>query len=214
MDVDAAIFDMDGVIVDSERYWVQEQRTILATAVPDADVAPGDLRGMNVMDQYDYLADRFDVAVSKEEYFDLYDEKAAAVYTDKAALMEGFTDLLATIRDRGVKTAIASSSFRHWIRLMLDRFDLAEHFEVVVSAEDIDGRSKPAPDIYLHAAHELGVAPERCVVVEDSGHGIEAANAAAMYCIGYNVDEEQDLSHADVVVAGPAALRDALEKLL
>lgn len=213
MDVAAVLFDMDGVIVDSERYWHEEERTILAEAVPDQDVPLEDITGMNVLDQYDHLASQYDVAVSRDAYFDLYDSRADAIYGERVVLMEGFHDLVGAIRARGVRTALASSSFRRWIELVLARFDLRDLFDVIVSAEDIDGPSKPAPGIYRHAASELGVDPGQCVVVEDSGNGVAAAKEAGMYCIGFDRGGA-DLSQADIVVQDPEALRDRLEALL
>lgn len=216
MDVAAVIFDMDGVIVDSEQYWHEEQEQILAAAVPDADVAFDEVRGMNVLDQYDHLSQRFDLAVTRDDYFDLYDEKADTVYQEKAELMDGFHDLIALIREHDTKLSICSSSFRRWIGLVLDRFDLDGAFDTVVSAEDIDGQSKPDPHIYRHTADTLDVSPEQCVVIEDSAHGVTAATEAGMYCIGYctDPDREDDLSHADTIVNGPDELRTAVDRLL
>lgn len=213
MDVAAVIFDMDGVMVDSERYWHEEEETILAEAIPDTDIPLEEITGMNVLDQYDHLATEHDVAVSKDAYFDLYDERADRIYGEKVELMDGFHDLVEMLRSHGIKTAIASSSFRRWIGLVLDRFDLHDAFEVVVSAEDIPGRSKPEPGIYLRAASELGFAPERCVVVEDSRNGVAAAERAGMYCIGV-ARGGADLSRADAVVEDAAELREQLSTLL
>lgn len=212
MDVKAVLFDMDGVIVDSERYWHEEEQTILARAVPGADVALDEITGMNVLDQYDYLEETYGVAVSKEDYFNLYDSRADRIYGDRVTLMDSFHEMLEEARERDVKTAVVSSSFRRWIRLVMDRFDLHDCFDAVVSAEDIDGPSKPDPHIYRHAAAELGVAPERCVVVEDSRNGVKAANAADMYCIGF--DSGADIAEADAVAATPSELRERLDALL
>ncbi len=213
--VDAVIFDMDGVIVDSEQYWHEEQKRILETAAPDADVDFDEVRGMNVLDQYDHLTEQYEPTVTRDGYFDLYDEKAEAVYTEKAELMSGFHDLITMLRGK-VKLAVCSSSFRHWISMVLDRFDLTDTFDTVVSAEDIDGPSKPDPHIYRHTADELGVEPARCVVVEDSAHGVTAATEAGMYCIGYCTDPEREdaISHADTVVYGLVELRETLEALV
>lgn len=211
-DVDAVVFDMDGVIVDSEVYWHEAEGSILAEAVPGAEVDVEEITGMNVLDQYDHLAEEYDMAVSRDAYFDLYDRRAERVYTEKASLMDGFHDLLDALRDRGIAIALVSSSFPHWIDMVLDRFDLRDAFDVVVSAEDIEGPSKPDPHIYEHAADALGIPPERCVAVEDSHHGVVAATRAGMRCIGFRArhNQDTDLTDADAVVNGPGELRERL----
>lgn len=213
--MEAVLFDMDGVVVDSERYWDEFKPEILEAALGDATVSPDEVTGMNVLDQYDYLSANFDVQVSREEYFDRYDERAEEVYEEHSELMDGFQELLAELDERGVAVTLTSSSFPHWIAMVLERFDLAGEFDEVVTGEDIDGASKPEPDIYRHTAERLGIEPERCAVVEDSEHGVEAAKRAGMYCLGYRTDvnEGQDLSRADEVVMSPRELRERLRSL-
>lgn len=205
----AVIFDMDGVIVDSERYWSAVQEDILDEAVDTDAITPDDVRGMNVMDQYDHITEEYTVTVSRDGYFDMYDEKAEAVYTEKADLMSGFKDIISQLQEDGVPVALASSSFRHWIQMVLERFDLTDAFTVIASADDIDGRSKPAPDIYLYTAEQMDVDPSECIVVEDSAHGITAARNAGMRCVGFRTEQNQgqDLSHADTIVDGAEELQ-------
>jgi beta-phosphoglucomutase-like phosphatase (HAD superfamily) len=95
---------------------------------------------------------------------------------------------------------------------MLDRFDLREEFDRIISAEEIDGKSKPEPDVYEHAAEQVGVEPEECVAVEDSTNGVKSAKAAGMKAVGYRnqSDEELDLSEADAVASSAAELREIL----
>lgn len=206
----AVIFDMDGVIVDSERYWEENTEDVLEEAVASDEVSFSDVQGMNVMDQYDHITEEFTVNISKEEYFARYDEKAAEVYQEHVDLLQGFRQMLEQIRADGIPVALVSSSFRHWIQMVLDRFELDDAFSLVVSAEDIDGRSKPAPDIYIYAAEQLGVDPGECVVIEDSSHGVNAAKNAGMRCIGFRTDinAAQDLSHADIIVEGEEELQE------
>lgn len=212
--MNAVIFDMDGVIVDSERYWQRiEERHILAEAVEAGALSASEITGMSVGDVYDYLDDRFETRVTREEFADLYDEGATELYTERVTLMDGFDRVLDSIRARGLKLALASSSPHRWIEMVTERFDLADAFDVVVSAEDIDAESKPAPDIYRHTADLLGVAPDRCIAVEDSTHGVSAAKEAGMYCIGYRgAGGGQDLSRADVIVENAAELRRQIER--
>ncbi|GGM64608.1 HAD superfamily hydrolase (TIGR01509 family) [Halarchaeum rubridurum] len=209
MAIEAVVFDMDGVVVDSERYWVEELSDILATAVPDADVEPESVVGINVYDQYDLLADEHDVAVTREEYFDLFDQHAATVYTERAALTDGFHDLLAELRARDLPVALVTSSFPNWVDMVFERFDLRDAFDVVVTAAEEDVPGKPEPDLYELAAARLGVAPGDLLVVEDSEHGVAAADAAGAYVVGYQHGASAGMAHdgADVVATDPGAFR-------
>lgn len=210
--MDAVIFDMDGVIVDSERYWQPLEEELFAETVGPGVVTPTEVTGMNIRDEYDYLEEEYGTSLSKDEFIGQYDATASQVYESDVDLMPEFERVLATVRDREVRLALASSSPIAWIRMVLDRFDLHEWFEEVVSGDELDARSKPEPDIYLHTASLLGVDPEQCVAVEDSAHGARAAKAAGMYCIGFRTDlnQNQDLSAADIVVENPSELRDVL----
>ncbi len=112
----------------------------------------------------------------------------------------------------GRAVALVSSSPHDWISRMLDRFDLRESFDQIISAEEIDGASKPDPGVYEYAAEQLSVNSVECVAVEDSENGVESAKAAGMRAVGYRnqSDSELDLSAADVVVGSPEELRKVL----
>jgi len=210
----AVCFDMDGVVVDSERHWVPlENERILPAAVPGADVTAGDITGMNVRDLYAHLSAEYGTALDEGEFLALYDDAAEELYTERAALLDGFEELVGSLREAEVAVALVSSSPRRWIRLVLERFGLADRLDAVVSADDVDS-GKPAPDVYERAADRLGVAPGRCVAVEDSTHGLAAALAAGMEGVGYRtaVNAGQDLSAADTVAEGPVALGRVLRE--
>jgi len=216
MSVEAVAFDMDGVVVDSEDYWVEEVEAILAEAVPDADVDPEDVVGINVYDQYELLAAEYDLAVDREGYFDLYDRRARSIYTERAALTEGFHELLDEVRDRDRRVGLVTSSFSQWVTFVFERFDLDGRFDVVVAANEEDVPGKPDPALYVLAADRLGVDPSEMLVVEDSEHGVTAAAAAGAYVVAYAHGASADMDHsaADVVVRDPAALRErVLERL-
>ncbi|NEU59107.1 HAD family phosphatase [Halorussus sp. MSC15.2] len=211
--MEAVIFDMDGVIVDSERHWGELEEGFIFPEAVDSDAATAaEIAGMNVHDAYDYLADEYGVTVDESTFLDLYQDAAEKLYTEKAEMMDGLPDLLDTLDERGTRLALASSSPPAWIQFVMDRFDLERYFEEIVSGDEIESESKPAPDIYLHTASLLDVSPSACAAVEDSTHGTHAAKAADMHCIGYRTvaNEDQDLSEADEVASGSDALRDAL----
>jgi HAD superfamily hydrolase (TIGR01509 family) len=210
---DAVLFDMDGVTVESAVHWRELEETEILPAAVDGEPPIEEIRALSVSDAYERLdsLDTVELTVSAEEFDALYDDNAATVYKN-AALMDGYEDLLAALRRQGYAIGLVSASRRGWVEMVLDRFDLHDRYDVVVSSSDIEGPSKPDPTSYLAAAEGLGVDPARCVVVEDSRHGIEAAVEAGMYCFGLRgtANETSDLSTADQVVDSPAELRAAM----
>ncbi|WP_222916049.1 HAD family phosphatase [Natrinema sp. SYSU A 869] len=209
----AVLFDMDGVLVNSEDYWVVFQREdILPATVPDEDVAVAETSGMNFREIYDYLDEEYGAAISREEFIQRFTEAAEEIYTERAELLDGLHDLLAELDDRGIPTALVSSSPHDWIGMVTERFDLEGEFDRVISADDIDAASKPAPDVFEYAADEIGVPAAECVVVEDSANGIEAAARAGANVIAYRIDAHGDInrSPADEIVDSPAELRERI----
>lgn len=206
--MDAVCFDMDGVVVDSEDFWIPwETAELFPDLVPDDDVDVEEITGMNYRDIYEYLATTYDVAMDRETFLAWYDQRATEIYGEEVALLEGFQSLLATLRERGVAVALVSSSPRHWIDIVVERFDLS--FDAVVSADAVDVAGKPDPDIYEHACERLGVSPAETLAVEDSRHGIEAARRAGTHVVGFKHgdDDETDRERADYVARSPADLR-------
>ena len=199
------IFDMDGVIVDSELHWKSLEGFFLQSLIPAWTSADQDrIIGMSVHDLYRLLTADYGLQHNKEEFLDLYHDMAREIYAEKASLIPGFLNLLSWLRAKQVRIALASSSPRPWIEMVLDRFDLYPAFEVVVSADELQGEGKPSPAIYLLTAEKLGVPPESCVVIEDSEKGVLSSRSAGMFCIGFRngFNDEQDLSTADLIITG------------
>ncbi|WP_251329054.1 HAD family hydrolase [Haloplanus pelagicus] len=208
--MDAVLFDMDGVIVDTEEFWrARERDVILPTAVAEGTPDQAEIRGVNYRETYDYLAERYEMAVDRETFLGLYESAAADLYAS-ADLMPGFRDLLAALRDRGVRVAVVSSSPPAWIAQVVDRFDL--DVDATVSTEDVDGSGKPEPDVYLAAADRIGVDTANCVAVEDSPNGVRAATRAGIPTVAYGGDPEAS-ALADYAAADPEALRAVLAEL-
>jgi HAD superfamily hydrolase (TIGR01509 family) len=205
MESKAVVFDMDGVIVDSERYWVELEEDEILPAVVEGTVDLSETTGMNFREIYDHLDEHYETTASKDEFVERYEEAARDIYGEKVVLQAGFRELLADLREDGRPVALVSSSPHNWIDRMLDRFDLHEEFDEVISAEEIDGRSKPEPDVYEYAAETVGVTPEATAAVEDSENGVQSAKAAGMRAVGYRNQsgEELDLSEADAVAESP-----------
>jgi HAD superfamily hydrolase (TIGR01509 family) len=201
--VDAVIFDMDGVIVDSEIHWKTTEGYFLQSLIPTWSMHDQDrIIGLGVHDVYTILVNIYHLQLSKAQFLAIYQEMANEIYGQKVSLMEGFAELLATLNNNHIPVALASSSPASWINIMLTRFSLLKSFKVVVSADEVAGEGKPSPAIYLHTANRLGVKPERCIAIEDSKNGVLSAKRAEMFCIGFRngFNSEQDLSSADVII--------------
>jgi len=212
MDANVVLFDMDGVLVDSEQYWhAFEDEWVFADAIESGDPNHEEITGMNFREIYDYLDAEYGTTVTKDEFVAAYHENAEGVYGEHVVLMDGAEELFSDLRAAGKRVAIVSSAPQDWISTVRERFDL-DPLDLVLSADDIDDPGKPEPHIYEHAAAEFGVAPEDCVVIEDSIHGIEAAVRAGAYTIAYRGGQnaDLDLSRANEIVDGPAELRAAL----
>ncbi|PSP63900.1 haloacid dehalogenase [Halobacteriales archaeon QH_8_67_27] len=208
--MDAVCFDMDGVLVDSEDYWVPHEEEELFPRLGLEDIDVEEITGMNYREIYEYLVETYEIEMDREEFLSWYDDAATTIYGEEVRLLDGADDLLATLRDHSVTVAVVSSSPHHWIDVVLERFDL--EFDAVVSADAFDGPGKPDPGVYEHAAREVGVEPADTVAVEDSLHGIEAASRAGMHVVGFRHgrSDETDRGRADFVTDSPASLREHL----
>ncbi len=201
----AVIFDMDGVIVDSELHWKSVEAEFLQGLVGRWE--DSDQRGIIGMSLYDIhlrLVEHYGLELSKEQFVEFYKDLSGVIYGERVSLIPGFLETIQSLAAAGTRIGLASSSPHSWIAMVLDRFDLRKHFNAVVSSDDVEGRGKPAPDIYLFAANAVGAAPTRCVAIEDSSKGIKSAKAAGMKCFGLRNghNDDQDLSAADFILDG------------
>jgi len=209
--MNAVLFDMDGVVVDSERYWPQlESEHLFPEVVPGQDVDPEEVMGMNYREIYGYLADNYEVAVDSDRHAELFETLAAELYGERVTLMDGFESLVSELQADGISVGLVTSSPHAWIDIVLDRFELGGRFDAVASAEDVDS-GKPAPDVYLRALEALDADPDTSVAVEDSTTGGKAAKAAGLRCIGYTgVHDGIDPEIVDTAVSDPEHLRRVL----
>ena len=159
MDANVVLFDMDGVLVDSEQYWhAFEDEWVFADAIESGDPDHEEITGMNFREIYDYLDAEYGTTVTKDEFVAAYHENSESVYGEHVVLMDGAEELFSDLRAAGKKLAIVSSAPQDWISTVRERFDL-DPLDLVLSADDIDKPGKPEPHIYEHAAAEFGVAP-------------------------------------------------------
>jgi len=214
--MDAVLFDMDGVIVDSVSHKHEQRTRVVREEFGLSEFDTGELIGLNTEDKYRHLIESTEFDRDFDAFREAFDSGIERVYTEKVDCMPGLVPSLAWFRDAGVAVGLGSASNRERVDLVIDRFDLRDRFDTVVSASDIEGPSKPDPGIYLRAASNLGVEPGSCVVVEDSTPGVAAARNAGMYCVGYEPDghPEQDLGEADEILSGPDALLTRLKEIV
>ncbi|WP_253738757.1 HAD family hydrolase [Halohasta salina] len=209
--VTAVLFDMDGVMVDSERYWHDEQPEHIFPQTLDGEQPDLDeTTGMYYKEIYDYLDEEYETTISKEEFVDLFDEVAMDIYHNRVDLLEGFHELRDELAEREIPVAIVTSSPSSWHDIVIERFEI--DVDEIITAENLDADGKPAPDIYEKAAEIVGHPPENCLVIEDSENGIESAERAGAVVVGYRAEHnaDTDLSEADVVAENPEELREAI----
>src|SRR5205814_2064779 len=140
---------MDGVIVDSELHWKSLEGFFLQSLIPGwTAVDQGRIIGLSLESLYALLSTEYGLLGDKEEFLKEYHAIAEGIYTTKVSLMPGFLDLLALLHEKEIPVALASSSPRSWIKLVLDRFGLEADFKVVVSSQEVGGEGKPSPAIY------------------------------------------------------------------
>ncbi|HEX3035477.1 MAG TPA: HAD family phosphatase [Thermodesulfobacteriota bacterium] len=181
--IKAVIFDMDGVMIDSEPLWEKTERILMAQRNIDYNPIYRDkIVGLNQNDSAKLLRETFNLPKTIEEIITERIDILLTLYEKELELVKGLTDLLEELAQKGFLLALASSSPRRAINFVLDNFSLRDFFSVIVSGDDIQ-LGKPHPDIYLHTAQRLYVKPEECVVIEDSINGVKSAKAAGMTCI-------------------------------
>ncbi len=202
--IQTVIFDMDGVIVDTEpvhHYAYYKQFDELKIVVPEEMYTS--FTGFSTRNTFQTLKEAFHLEHNVEEliqrkrtiFNDAFDSK------EDLDLLEGVKDLIKDLHANGIQLIVASSASKVTIDRVFTRFGLHDYFTHIVSGEDFP-KSKPHPAIFEHAA-SLSIAPkENCIVIEDSTNGVKAAKAAGILCIGYNSlhSKDQDLSEADTII--------------
>lgn len=180
--MNAVVFDLDGVLVDSEPVWEEVRRAFVAAHggqwQPDTQRR---LIGMSTAEWAAYLSGELGVRLSADEVARGVIEQMARRYEDGVPLMPGAVEAVRRLAARR-PLGLASSSPRALIDVVLERTGLAESFAATVSTEEVP-RGKPAPDGYLLAARRLDVDPATCAAVEDSSNGLRSAYAAGMRVI-------------------------------
>jgi HAD superfamily hydrolase (TIGR01509 family) len=211
--IEAVIFDLDGVLIDSEQVWAsaREQLTRERGGHYRSDSTRA-MMGMSAPEWSRYMHDQLGVELAPSDISREVSERVGALYRQHLPLLDGARDAVVSLAERW-RLGLASSANREIIDLVLVLAGINACFAATVSAEEVD-RGKPAPDVYLRAAEELRAEPARCVAVEDSTNGLRAAHAAAMKLVAVPNQSfppsQESLELADAVVAGLRELDPAL----
>jgi HAD superfamily hydrolase (TIGR01509 family) len=207
--VDAVVFDLDGVLVDSEAVWDEVRRRFVEENGGHwHDDAQRDMMGMSSVEWSRYVHDRLGVPMEPEQISVAVADRVADLYREDLPLLPGAVESVRALAAEW-PLGLATSSNRHVIDLVLDQAGIAADFRATVSSEEV-GAGKPAPDVYLEAARRLDVDPSTCVAIEDSTNGIRSAHAAAMTVIAV---PNKDFPPEPDALALASLVLDSLEEL-
>jgi len=201
--IEAVIFDLDGVLLDSEQVW-DEAREQLAKERGGRwhENAQRDMMGMSSLEWSRYMHDVIGIPEPPEEISREVVERIAKLYREHLPVVPGAREAIARLAARWA-LGLASSSNRELIDLALELLGVKHRFKATVSSEEV-ARGKPAPDVYLEAARRLGVEPTHAAAIEDSENGIRAAKAAGIRVIAipnpHFPPAEDALTQADVLL--------------
>jgi HAD superfamily hydrolase (TIGR01509 family) len=206
----AIIFDFDGLILDTESSDYESWQVLYAAHGRELpfDLWLGNLGTLNRIDLGEHLAtlvDRpLDTVILHQQRRQHHHEMIAHL-----SVMPGVEEIIRQAKAMGIKLAVASSSPHSWVDTHLARLDLLDYFDCTACRDDVDGRAKPDPAVYLKALEKLGVAGHEAVALEDSLNGIRAAKAAGIFCVAVPgpLVRHLDFGAADCRVESLAELR-------
>ena len=205
--IQAVIFDLDGVIANSEPYHGISEKLVFK----ELGIKPVEIEaGTRFADVISKISSRNGLNLNVKEVVDKKFDIMIDMFKSQLNPIEHSIELINKIA--GKKLAVVSSSTKNWVNFSLRKFGVDKKFDVIIAAEDIKN-GKPNPEPYLTAARKLNLKPENCMVIEDSSKGVESAKSAGMVCIGlispHTVPE--DLSKADYVLNDIIKVEDFLQ---
>ena len=204
----AVIFDMDGVLVDSEPlHLIAFQEFFKRFEIPYTAEENKEFLGRKDTAIADILIDRYKLGMTAAAVVEAKEEILSRLLLEGAQPRPGVHTTLASLTELSVPMAVASSATMPTIELVTHTLNIRKHFANLTSGDEVV-HGKPAPDVYLLAAKRLGIAPEKCLVVEDTIAGIKAAKSAGMFCVAIPCEAtaHQDHSHADMRLTSMAEL--------
>jgi HAD superfamily hydrolase (TIGR01509 family) len=206
--IEAIVFDLDGVLIDSEQLWDQVRRDVAQQHGGRWPAGATEaMQGMSAPEWSEYMQQVLGVEIDRDAIVGLVVDELMSCYRSHLPLLTGAVEAVQRL-GRSWPLALASSSNRIVIDAVLDLAGLKELFEVTVSSEQVP-LGKPSPDVYLEAARQLGVSASRCCAIEDSANGILAAASAGMTVIA--LPNRHFPPPADVVALAQVVLPDLAE---
>jgi beta-phosphoglucomutase family hydrolase len=212
----AVIFDMDGLMVDTEPLARRAWQAVVAEFGHALDQSTlNSVLGLRLMDTSQVMKERFDLPLPVEEIAARRADNFVRLIRGNLKPMPGLYRLLDAVEKRGVPHAVATSSPSLYAAAVLREIGVAERFDVLVTGDMVE-RGKPAPDIYLAAAERLGTPASACLALEDSPNGVQAAKAAGLCCLAVpnEMTAALDLGGADAVFESLDAVADRLDEWL
>ncbi len=207
--IEAVIFDMDGVLVDTEpHHTILEQGLFDHFNINISEEEHVTYMGKTSEKMWEEIVRDKNLSEDVMTYLAKHEEEAKNYFTQLADLhpIPGLVDILNYLTETDIPIAVASSSSPAMIEAILKKSGLTKYFNLTVSSVET-GKSKPEPDVFLLTASRLNIKPEHCMVIEDSENGIKAAKAAGMLCIAYRNSEE---SSADEIISEFSELKELL----
>jgi HAD superfamily hydrolase (TIGR01509 family) len=202
MKISAAIFDLDGTILDNEDEYGKAFKKVLGKLGVEVTSNYPHTSGIGVEENWPKLIEKYKIKVDKSiKELTLETQKEYFRFLDKVRLKKGFKKFIEDLKKSGIQIALATSNTWFVVEKIFDTLPIEKYFDSVTTGEEVDNK-KPSPDIFLKAADKLNVDPGKCLVFEDSPAGIEAAHTAGMKVVGIARDNKhaKEIKKADLVI--------------
>ncbi|HOW60325.1 MAG TPA: HAD family phosphatase [Candidatus Moranbacteria bacterium] len=210
----AILFDLDGVIIDSEPLHFEAHKKVLEKYKIKLSLEDymrfGVAKGDNIL--YEKMSEKFGMPINKSEISQRKKQAYWEILDKKGELMPEILEILQNFSKK-YDLAIVSSGVKASVEHVLDKFNVRKYFEVVITGEDVE-KIKPFPDVYSKALEKLERSKEECIAIEDSQTGIEAAKNAGLKCIAIpnEFTKNHDFSQADIILSSAKELVDIVNR--
>nr|MBP9765301.1 HAD family phosphatase [Candidatus Babeliales bacterium] len=187
----AIIFDMDGTIIATESVWEQSSKALLKKhgnlSDQECHALLPHMKGASLYKTCELIKQLFQLDIPLEHLIAERESLAFRDFGNGISLIDGFENFHQQLATHNLKSAIATNATESSLQQILKTISLDRFFKHhIYTIDRVNKQAKPKPDVYLFAAEQLGVQPDECITIEDSAHGIAAAKAAKMFCIGIN----------------------------
>ena len=218
LNLKAVIFDMDGVILDSEPIYYQIETKFFGNlGISISDEEYHTFVGLSMMEMCRRIKNNHNLKEEIETLVKSNNEVVFQHFSNSENLQSTpfLEQFMQNLLENNIKLAVASSSSKKLIEVILEKLILKKYFKICVSGNEVKN-GKPAPDVFLYTANLMNVNPEECLVIEDSTNGVKAAKSAEMMCVGFQNSNSgnQDLSDADMIISTFSGLYEKIIKFL